>query len=256
MDVERVEGGCREDREAGLEGPLVSVIVVVFRDRAELESLIDNLATFRGKELEVVVIDGGSDDGSVELLRSRSDVVDYWKSERDSGLYDGMNKGVAAARGRFILHINAGDRLLKIPRELLEGSGPDVDVVCCRVAENGGKVWAPRSKWVMRFQNAWHHQGTLYRKEAHPGYDTRYRVFGDFDLNQRMVLAGRGVKFSNEVVASHELGGLSNYSGAYAEKLDIIRSNFGGFHANLVRCGYYAQHKYWTLKAKLKGTGA
>ena len=95
--------------------PLVSIIVVVFRDRDELVSLIDNLAPFRSSEVELIVMDGGSDDGTLDELTKNTGRIDKWRSERDQGIYDAMNKGLAAARGIYILHINAGDRVLTLP---------------------------------------------------------------------------------------------------------------------------------------------
>src|SRR5208337_631055 len=76
------------DNRAQDTAPLVSVLVVVFRDRVELEQLIDNLGPFRGPDLEVIIIDGGSDDGSLELLAARSPEIDFWLSEKDSGIYE------------------------------------------------------------------------------------------------------------------------------------------------------------------------
>jgi len=55
----------------------------------------------------VIVIDGGSDDGSIDILRHFDDSIDYWISEPDQGIYDAMNKGIAAATGKFVLHLNA-----------------------------------------------------------------------------------------------------------------------------------------------------
>jgi cellulose synthase/poly-beta-1,6-N-acetylglucosamine synthase-like glycosyltransferase len=111
--------------------PLVSIVVVAFRDRDEVEALISNVAPFRGAHLELIIVDGGSEDGTVQLLEARADEIDYWISERDTGIYDAMNKGVAAARGLYILHLNSGDRLVDLPLVELRGlSQRQVDVVC------------------------------------------------------------------------------------------------------------------------------
>ena len=250
MEASPRMGGCRS--EAGGAAPLLTVIVVVFRDCAELARLLSNLAPFRGDRVEVVVVDGGSDDGSVELLRERQGSVDFWLSESDSGLYEAMNKGLAAARGRFVLHINAGDRLLDVPFEVLEGVEESVDVVAGRVAETNGRLWSPRRNWRMRFENAWHHQGTFYRRDAHLRYDTSYRIFGDFDLNQRMLLAGKRVMRIDTVVAQHEKGGLSSDSLGYREMLRMIGENYGPLSANMARGLFFLEHHYWQIKGKLR----
>ncbi len=88
---------------------MVSIVVVLYRDREECIRLLDNILTFDPLHFELVVIDGSSDDGTVEVLQERDDKIDYWLSEPDSGIYDAMNKGIAAAHGEYVLHLNAGD---------------------------------------------------------------------------------------------------------------------------------------------------
>jgi GT2 family glycosyltransferase len=224
----RFEGGTRAAFHAALCPPLLAVIVVVFRDRDELAALIDNISPFRGADVELVVIDGGSDDGTLELLQARNNAVDYWLSEPDRGIYEAMNKGIAAARGQYILHLNAGDRLLALPYELLRTCAVDgIDVVCCRVLENEGRVFTPRVPWLLRLYNTWHHQGTFYRRVAHLGYDPKYRIFGDFEHNQRMLIAGKSLRQAGNIVSEHCIGGVSADKAALQEMYRAIRTHFG-----------------------------
>jgi glycosyltransferase involved in cell wall biosynthesis len=221
------KGGTRKISLNRQRLPLVSVIVVAFQDRDEVAALIDNIATFRGDDLELVVIDGGSDDGTLELLQSRNSEVDYWLSEPDRGIYDAMNKGIAAARGEYVLHLNAGDRLLLDPVvELAACSREKVDVASFRVRLDGDAVHVP-GRSFMKITNVWHHQGTLYRRAAHLGYDTTYRVFGDFDHNQRMAKATSSVRIFDSVLSSHKNAGLSGNKKHFREVYRSIRQNSG-----------------------------
>ena len=234
METRRHEGGKRFQQEAGAASPLLSVISVVFRDRHELRGLIDNLIPFRNSDLELVVIDGGSDDGSLELLQECGGQIDYWLSEPDKGIYDAMNKGIKAARGEWILHINAGDRLLSVPYELLRDPENHADVLCCRVACEG-LTFIPRINWTSRFQNTWQHQGTFYRREAFPGYDPTYRVLGDFAANLQMIREKKQVKVASVVVAKHQNDGVSGEAGAHFEEGRIVRETFGPMHLLFLR---------------------
>jgi glycosyltransferase involved in cell wall biosynthesis len=225
-----VRGGCRLDGPVAAP-PLVSIVVVVFRDREELDRLITNIAPFRGPEVELIVIDGGSEDGSLGRLQEKSNEIDLWQSAPDDGIYDAMNKGVSAARGEYILHINAGDRLLSLPlAQLAVLAQSRVDVVCCRVIEDDTHLFIPRNDWLLRFDNTWHHQGTFYRRAAHLRYDPSYRVFGDFDHNQRLRKVGRSVESLDTVVAAHRTDGVSRNKSARREVFRSIRSNFGPLH--------------------------
>lgn len=226
-------GGCRESRTSGAI-PLVSILVVVYRSCEELERLITNLAQFRGPEVELLIVDGGSQDGTVEILKRRDTEIDFWLSEPDNGIYDAMNKGLAAAVGTYLLHINAGDRLLALPLEQLASmASRQVDVVCCQVLEDNTHLFRPRNDWLLRFDNTWHHQGTFYRRTQHLEYDSTYRVFGDFDHNQRLRKAGRKVALLDVTVATHKTDGASGAKQARHEVFRSIASNFGWAHVAL-----------------------
>lgn len=224
----RSEGGSRVVQRIGARPPLISIILVAFRDKEEVEALIDNIGRFRGPDVELVIIDGDSDDGTLELLRTRNDAVDYWVSEPDSGVYEAMNKGIAAANGEYILHLNAGDRLLVMPTTELEACLREKVVVASfPVQLDEGKVHIPRSAGLIRITNIWHHQGTFYRRTAHLGYDPSYRVFGDFDHNQRMAKATNSVRIFHRVISSHGNPGLSATKNNFGEIYKSIRRNSG-----------------------------
>ncbi len=111
----RQEGGRRFLSPSSEKTPLVSIIIVVFRAKHELQSLLESIFAIASPEVEVIVIDGGSDDETINLLREWSDRIEYWLSEPDTGIYNAMNKGLTAATGDYILHLNAGDKLRRIP---------------------------------------------------------------------------------------------------------------------------------------------
>ena len=91
-------------------GPLMSIVTVVFNAKDSLEETITSVLNQSYQHVEYIIIDGGSRDGSVELIRRHHDRLAYWISEQDRGIYDAMNKGVAAASGEWLLFMNAGDR--------------------------------------------------------------------------------------------------------------------------------------------------
>lgn len=90
--------------------PKVSVITVNLNMADEIANTLDSVLAQTYANLETVVIDGGSTDGSREIITGYGPRLSYWLSERDRSLYDGMNKGVRAATGEWVLFMNAGDR--------------------------------------------------------------------------------------------------------------------------------------------------
>jgi len=111
--------------------PKVSVVTVCFNMAGEVARTLDSALAQDYPNLELVVIDGGSTDGSREIVAGYGSRLGYWVSERDRNLYDGMNKGVAAATGEWILFMNAGDHFAasNVLSCVFAGSRDDADVL-------------------------------------------------------------------------------------------------------------------------------
>jgi glycosyltransferase involved in cell wall biosynthesis len=224
----RHEGGRRMRSCARLVSPFVSIITVVFNAAHELGPLMNSVFAHQNDQVEFLIIDGGSNDGTLELLRASDARIDYWMSEPDGGIYDAMNKGIAAAHGEYLLHLNAGDKLLTVPLEILRAcSQKKVDVAAFSVLVDSKQIFRPKTGFLLTIENTWHHQGTFYRRAIHPGYDPNYRVFGDMCLNQRMFKEGKSVQLFETVIAEHRDDGISNSRDSVGEVYKAIRSNFG-----------------------------
>jgi glycosyltransferase involved in cell wall biosynthesis len=89
--------------------PLVSIVTVVLNDRTGLQKTIESVLNQTYDNIEYLVIDGGSTDGTTELLKTYDDRIDYWISEPDQGISDGFNKGISLATGEIVGIINAAD---------------------------------------------------------------------------------------------------------------------------------------------------
>jgi len=225
------EGGRRLAVGARVNPPLVSIITVVFNAAPELGSVVESVLALASPETEFIIIDGGSRDGTLELLRKWDLQVDYWVSGPDAGIYDAMNKGIAAAEGIYVLHLNAGDRLLCLPTECLRSCAQEnVDVATFRVTIDGQEVFVPKVGLALKLSNTWHHQGTFYRRDVHPGYVSAYKIFGDMHVNQRLLKAGRSVKIFDTVVADHRNNGISNSGQGSHELYRSIQANFGSIY--------------------------
>ncbi len=176
--------------------PKVSVITVVRNDRAGLAKTIDSVAAQVYPDLEFIVIDGASTDGTVEVLQQNRERIDYWVSEPDAGLYDAMNKGKAAASGSFAVFVNAGDTFAAsnaLERLLTPLPAPNT-VLCGNVRiSHGSKRWQmPPRAGDQPFLPAGyipHHQTVLYPR-AHfetADYDLAFRIMGDVDYTCRAI---------------------------------------------------------------------
>ena len=89
--------------------PKISIITVVFNGEKYLEETIQSVINQTYDNVEYIIIDGSSTDGTIDIIKKYEDKIDYWVSEKDSGTYDAMNKGIKIATGEWINFMNAGD---------------------------------------------------------------------------------------------------------------------------------------------------
>ncbi|MDB4026803.1 glycosyltransferase [Candidatus Thioglobus sp.] len=89
--------------------PMVSIVTIVYNDEEYLEETIQSVLSQTYDNVEYIVIDGGSTDGTLDVIKQYKDRIDHWISEEDRGIYDAMNKGVNLAKGEWINFMNSGD---------------------------------------------------------------------------------------------------------------------------------------------------
>ena len=90
--------------------PLLTIVTVVRNGEPFLEETISSAITQKTEDVEYIIIDGASSDGTLAIIRKYEEHIDYWISEPDRGIYEAMNKGIKAAKGAFIGLLNSGDR--------------------------------------------------------------------------------------------------------------------------------------------------
>lgn len=95
--------------EENNKAPLISIITVVYNGEKYLEQTIQSVINQTYKNIEYIVIDGGSTDGTLDIIKKYEEHISYWVSESDKGLYDAMNKGIGVAKGELIGMINSDD---------------------------------------------------------------------------------------------------------------------------------------------------
>lgn len=89
--------------------PKISIITVVYNGEKHIEDTILSVLNQNYRNIEHIIIDGGSTDGTIEILKRYNHAIAYWRSEQDKGIYDGMNKGINAATGDIVGTLNADD---------------------------------------------------------------------------------------------------------------------------------------------------
>jgi glycosyltransferase involved in cell wall biosynthesis len=169
--------------------PLISIITVVLNGEKHLASTIKSVVNQTYKNIEYIIIDGGSTDGTLDIIKEHQSKIDYWISEKDKGISDAFNKGVKAAKGDYLNFQGDGDGF--ICNSALENVFDEIDsqkdiLISTRVQRvdiDGKKIFT--SKYIKNF----HKQSLLFRMSLpHQGLFTHasfFSKFGLFDTNYR-----------------------------------------------------------------------
>lgn len=226
----------------------ISVITVVKNGSCCLEETI--LSVIEKKitaNIDYLVIDAGSTDGTIDIIRKYAEQITYWVSEPDNGIYDAMNKGWnAAADNSFILFLGAGDRVISLPEMTCYNQN---DVVYGSVQMGENLTFKARAGFHLKLYNALHHQALLVNKACHPAppFNCRYSVYADFDLNQRLKKRGANFIYSQDFISYARPGGVSDQN-CFTESLSVITANYGFLWAALALSGYCAMKIFPLLK--------
>ena len=230
----------------------ITVLTAVLNQADALRETIRSVCDQSYPNLDFFVVDGGSADGTLDVIRSREKQLSGWISEIDEGIYDAMNKGWSmAGDDSYVLFLGAGDCLLDLPKELpVPGRSPYI--YYGRGMLDGGREFVSHANWRLKLYNALHHQALLIPKRLHPEppFDTCFRLYADFDFNQRLMKMGVPFRFISGLSAYASPGGMTA-STDIIEMTDIVRKNYGIFWWLLSRAGFETV-KYLPFLKKLR----
>jgi len=195
-----------------------SIITVCLNEGEAIRDTCESIVTQTNRDFEWIVIDGGSTDGTLEILREYEDSIDCLISEQDSGIYNAMNKGAAKASGHYLIFMNGGDRFACSDALLFASQAQGAQMLYGDVylGDQSGDVETypdvVESGYMLRKMIP--HQTTFYERatfEAVGGYDESFKIAGDYDLYVRLFeLEGITHQHIPHPIAIFDLEGVSN----------------------------------------------
>ncbi len=228
-------------KEISEKKPLVSIITVVFNSELYLEKTILSIINQEYANIEFIIVDGGSKDNTLEIIKKYEKFITKWISEKDNGLYDAMNKGISLAKGNYVWFMNSGDEIynLSVLEDIFlnEINSPDIIYGETEIINYKGQSVGMRRhstpeilnwkslKWGMLVC----HQSVLVKREIVENYHLTYKHSSDFEWLIRMLKKSKRIYNSKLILSKFMDGGQTskNLTAGLKERYKIMVNYYG-----------------------------
>lgn len=223
----------------------ITIITINFNDKKGLNITFESVFNQVYQDFEYIVIDGGSTDGSKDIIESNASKIHYWVSEPDKGVYNAMNKGIKIANGEFIIFMNAGDTF--VDKDVLLNVHQDLtsqyDIYYgdnYKVKADGSKrlkTYPEKLTFSFFYTSCINHQSTFIRKKLFDEYfyyNEAFKIVSDWEFFIFTICKMNvPYKYLAKTIANYDFTGmstLSRYQHLYSqERLSVIQKYFPAF---------------------------
>ena len=253
------------NNQENISGPKISIVTISYNAITEIEKTILSVINQTYTNIEYIIIDGGSTDGTVNIIKQYVDKISIWKSEPDHGVYDAMNKGIKLASVEWILFMNSGDTFHDnmVVADIFQNT---------KYADKVGVVWGdtdfydgdkfvekskktPFTKTVMPYRTGMgiSHQSmfTRTRLAKELMFDLKYRISADFGMAYKIYKSGWKFIHIDRIVANYDINGISSQPENGIETLHETMAIFR--ESNSKFSFQYFIYLLFTLLMRLKG---
>jgi len=220
--------------------PILSVITIVYNNVKDIERTVLSVLNQTYTGIEYIVVDGLSNDGTLDIIKKYEGRIAKFTSEKDEGIYDAMNKGLDLATGDYVIFMNSGDEFYDIDTvAAVFASANDADIYYGEtemIDDVGQSLGQRRHKAPKRF--TWRgfnlgmsisHQAIYIKRSLIEPYDRRYQLSADIDWIIRAAKKAKKIVNVNRYVAKYLVGGMSKtkHRQSLAERFDIMKRHYG-----------------------------
>lgn len=207
-----------------------SIITINYNNKDGLKKTIQSVLGQTYHDYEFIIIDGGSTDGSVEVIKQNADHIDYWVSEPDGGRYPAMNKGIKQAKGDYLNFMNSGDTFhsstvlediskMNLTEDIITGGIYDSE-------KDVSHIIKPQEVTLLTmFKNTFNHQATFIKKELFDKrlYDEDYVIQSDAKFNyQSIIYDNCSIRIIDYIVADYDFNGISSNLALVDKEWDLL----------------------------------
>ncbi len=230
--------GTTSKRNADL--PVVSVLTVVYNSEEFIERTIQSVLAQSYPNIEHIILDGASNDNTLVIVNKYNNQIAYWKSEKDAGIYDAMNKVQELAKGDYVMFLNSGDEFNDdqvLSNAFRLERNADVYYGDTLVTDMQGNALRYRRlrppqqlTWTdFRYGMLVCHQSIIIKKELSSSYNTQYKIAADIDWAIRSVKKAKSVVNTKTTISKFMEGGMStvHHRKGLEERFKIMTKHFG-----------------------------
>jgi glycosyltransferase involved in cell wall biosynthesis len=224
----------------------ISIITIVYNRIHDIKHTIESVLGQEFKDIEYIIIDGASTDGTIKIINTYKDKIQKIISEKDVGIYDAMNKGLKNATGEFVLFMNAGDSFFdknvlknifsseKIHADFIYGDTMFVDMQEKEIGLMSNirkrKLHSNLTWKEMNHGMMFCHQSFIVKRKIAPFYNLKYKLSADIDwIIQCMKNSNSNYYYDKTPIANFQIGGASvqNQRASLIERFQVLANHFG-----------------------------
>lgn len=227
--------------------PKVSIITIVFNNRDNFIKTLNSVKKQDYPDIEYIIVDGGSKDGTLDVIKQNENIISKWISEPDRGIYDAMNKGIKMATGEYLWFLNGGDSIYSestLSEVFTSGDNADVYYGDTELVDDEGKSFGRRKLKTPPDNLSWRnmidgmvitHQSLIIKKSVVTDYDLKYRHCADIDWTIKVLKSSKTIINTKKIISSFLLGGYSrkNTISSLMERIKILSRHFNIFYVLL-----------------------
>ena len=237
--------------------PTLSVITVVYNNVKHIERTLKSVINQTYSDIEFIVIDGASTDGTLNIIEKYRSDIDILISEPDKGIYDAMNKGLKIASGEYVIFMNSGDEFYgntTVEQVFKTSAFADIyygetEMLDENLVNQGRRRHkAPQQLQLKSFQFGMSvsHQAIIIKKSIVKNYDSKYQLSADIDWILDAITKAQKIVNTQLVIAKYLMGGMSKkrHLQSLKERYQIFK-NYYGFLPNLFNHVVIAKNLLW-----------
>lgn len=216
--------------------PKLSIVTVNYNDCQGLQKTLQSIFNQSCEDYEVIVIDGGSTDGSTDIVIANKSRISYWVSEKDSGIYNAMNKGLAHCSGEWVFFLNSGDVFYNenvLSSVDFSAQRADIGAIYCRYQYYSryndllvNEVNHPFTESSKKYRSMGFSHQSVFVKTAIAkkyGFDESFKLCADYNMMMKIYQEGYRFVRDNTIITTCDGRGGFSYNNRHLQDYEIAR---------------------------------